>query len=161
MEYRDGEYGLTSFAFRWGERPELMIRPDDYAARLTPRRSYRICLMGVEDQHEALVCDARGTPIPAAKAYDQERRVLTLSLENVSNQEGCTIQYAHQTCLSANDTLWHCRNILNNAQIDYEAKQKAYDVLCGPHEAAVQLGSLMTLGLPAPLLDALAEHILA
>lgn len=155
-EYQRGAYGFTTFALAWKAEKTLTIQADKYVSRLMPRRSYRICLMGV-CECDARIFDEQGNEIPSQAQYDAERHIMRLTLHDVDTSRRCTIHYSSAVRLAENDVLERCDRILNNAQIEYETKQKIYTILSDSHRSP--LPRLLSLSLPVPLLDALAEQL--
>ena len=156
MAFERGENSVTALRFDWNGGTDCVFtltpgKPADY---LPERRTFVLSLEGVA-KGEAPEVLLDGQPCAASATYCGNKWVVRLN--DVPQQRSLRVVFPGRTELTAPDALSVQEKRLNDAQISYELKDKAYGILAKRLPLMDTLRALQALDLPNGLLDALTE----
>lgn len=162
MAFERGEYAETEYRFCWNaSEPYLHIQPGYTAqAILPPHRRYIVTLVGAvrPDACEAFCGE---TPLETESRYDDATATWTLRLPITDSSAAVTVRFPCGLTLADNAVENKLYTLLNNARIGYEQKDRIYKTICRNSCKVQVLSELMAMELPAGILDAISEYLLA
>ena len=151
---------FTDFAFHWGKTCSLKIgaaRGD--AEIIMGSRSYTVHLCGMKDASKIEVLQI-GQPIVFEKLYYPGSHTVCISLKNCPTDSDITIRIAEPQT-AQNDIRELCYRLLDQAQIEYNLKNKIYQTICSETDLARIFGTLQTLHMHTDLFGAICEILTA
>ena len=156
MAFESGESSVTALRFDWngGKDCAFTLTPGRPAGYLPEKRTFILSLEGVA-QGKAPEVLLDGQPCAASVTYCGKKWVVRL--DDVPQQSGLRVVFPGRAELAAPDALQVQEKRLNDAQISYELKDKAYGILAKRLPLMDTLRALQALDLPDGLLDALTE----
>lgn len=80
-----------------------------------------------------------------------------VKLPPMDNAQSIAVSLPDGFCVADNDRVGYWEALLNRAQIDYELKERLFDLLCMQKEPLAILRECASLPLPSGLLEALME----
>lgn len=157
--YEDGEGGsvMTRFVYHPGMVSSLEVSTLGETAGIIPGdRSYHLVLRGAA-AGEVSCQDAKLT----RQRYDEEEKQLHLYLAEVQ-ADGFRVEIrSGEAEPVSTDPVRSIYGILQRAQTEYVLKTKVFETVCADKDPARVLGNLMQMNLPDPVLNAVAELLLA
>lgn len=163
QKYLDGVCVTTPMTYREGDgRAVFTVHSAQGELGLIPgKRSFTVELMGFADAAGAVEAKVGGAVVPTKTSYDAFRRVLTVTVENVPVEAGVEISLDLAYRQAGNDTLERCFRFLDQAEVEFDLKDKIYRCIVGEKRTNVLLGQLNALGLDRDLYGALLEILTA
>lgn len=162
--YQNGDYFTTKFLFKWREENGnscFFIEPGASSADFLPEtRQYTVSFVGVQDSASFKI-KCSGDESKAKKIYNAKSRTLSIILPSSSLNSCIEICFAHGLTLARNDTQGRLYEILNDAAIEYELKEKIYHKLHYAETEKSAMSELQAMDLQPALFDALLEVILS
>lgn len=162
--YRDGQGVTTEFRFSWKTDTDasvLSIEPDHRTASFLPvSRQYIICFTGVRDKEHVIVT-SKSKEITAKKEYDVQSRTLSIVIPAQPVNAYVEICFPEGLSLAKNRTSESLYELLNDCAIAYEQKEQIYHTILSAVDPTLAICELQTMQLPAELMGALMEVMLA
>ena len=151
--YASGDYLLTALRLA-GNEFSLSVVHD--APSLHRKRQLTITFCGLK---EPASCVARcGKELLSAETlYDSQMHRFHVKLPPMDNAQSIAVSLPDGFCVADNDRVGYWEALLNRAQIDYELKERLFDLLCMQKEPLAILRECASLPLPSGLLEALME----
>lgn len=163
QDYLRGVCATTSMTYREeGGRAVFTVQPAQGVLELIPQsRSVTLELMGVADTADTVQARAGGAALPVRTAYDPFRRVLTAAAAGVPAETGVEISLSLADRPQGNAVAERCFRFLDQAEIDFDRKDRIYRCLTQEKRIPVLLGELNAMGLDRELYGALLELLTA
>ncbi|MCE5344600.1 MAG: glycoside hydrolase family 31 protein [Eubacteriales bacterium] len=163
MAFASGETSVTRFTFKWRQdgATRFTLSAGLPLPFLPETRDYAIVFLGVTANTSVAACDGDGAAVCAVCAYDETSHRLTVHLESIPCGTTVTLLFAEPLALAENDRLSRCVEILHNAQMDYELKERIRRILAETTDTKRCLSGLLALEIPDAVYRALLEILLA
>jgi len=99
--------------------------------------------------------------IPYAKSYDMDQNTLIIDLEGANVTKELKVQFGQKLNLAVNNIEKDLYHLLNQAQIEYQLKEKIYFLIKNQKDRLKTISQLHSWNLPHGLFGMLCELILA
>lgn len=161
LEYLRGKYAETEMSLEWGESIRFAIKPLKGESSIVPKeRNYVLKYIGFKDCKEITVT-SNNKEVAYEKEYDNLMNMIVIRSNEINTLEDLVVEFKGGTQLSCNNIIKHIFEFLNEAQIEFEIKDKIYNII-NLHETSTKIiGELQALELNEDLFGALCEIILA
>ncbi|EHJ01903.1 glycoside hydrolase family 31 [Clostridium sp. DL-VIII] len=162
LEYLKGKYAETEMSLEWGESIiRFIIKPIKGESSIVPKeRNYVLKYIGFNDCEEITVT-SNNKEAAYEKEYNNLMNMIVIKSNEINSLEGLVVEFKGKSQLSCNNITKHIFDFLNEAQIEFEIKDKIYNII-NSHETSVKIiGALQTLELDKDLFGAICEIILA
>ena len=160
--YQTAGGATTLMTLTEGPQTEFRIHPVQGESRWVPeRRRYTIEFVGCRDCRKELSVQLDGQCIPARAQYEEDTRTLRIALENLPTNAELAVQLGAEAAAPANNTLQEAFRLLDQAEIEFAAKDQIYHTLRTQPDPAAALGALFSMGLSEDLYGALTELLTA
>ena len=151
---------FTELTFRWGKMCTFQISAVRGDIEVIPeKRDYTIHLCGMENPEKVEVYQD-GKKIHFKRTYCSTFHTACISLKNCPT-EANTVVYLTGASLAHNDIPNLCYQLLDQAQIEYNLKNKIYSIVCNEKDISRIFGILQTLCVPKDLFGAICEILTA
>ncbi|MCI6377643.1 MAG: glycoside hydrolase family 31 protein [Clostridiales bacterium] len=156
--FGEGEYLLTSLrlTYRAQGGAEFVLAPVNDAQALRRQRRLTVTFCGVKRPSGWQAC-CGDAPLEAQTRYDDKKHRFSILLPALGNTHGVTICLTDGMTLAENERAACWQEILNRAQIDYELKERIFELLCSGKELLTLLRELQAMRVPDGLAEALLE----
>ncbi|HIZ47585.1 MAG TPA: glycoside hydrolase family 31 protein [Candidatus Gemmiger excrementavium] len=128
---------------------------------LPEKRRYVLEFVGCRDCTAQLTVQAGGRDIPAEIAYDGAARTLRVTLDGQPTDTGITVSLGADAAAPGNDIRGEVFRFLDQAEIEFAAKDRIYHAVCAQPDPAQALSALFAMKLSGDLYGALAELLTA
>lgn len=161
LEYLQGRYAETEMNLEWDEFVRFVIEPVKGDSSIVPKeRNYVLKYVGFTNC-EGITVTSNNKEVCYEKEYDNRMNMITITVNGINTLENLVVEFKDRIKLSCNDISTHVFDFLNQAQIEFELKDKIYNII-NSHETSVKvIGELQVLELDEDLFGALCEIILA
>jgi len=160
LEYADGAYVNTEMRLKWNEG-RFFIGASKGQLKLIPeQRNYRLSFVGFADC-EDIVVESDGKKIPYIKTYDEDKNTLVISVEGVSVAKGLQVLFGGKLSLAANRVEKDLYRLLDQAQIEYQLKEKIYFLVKNRPDKTEIISELLAWKLNRNLFGMVCELLLA
>lgn len=162
LEYLKGKYAETGMSLEFGESIiRFVIKPVKGESSIVPKeRNYVLKYIGFNDCEEITVT-SNNKEVTYEKEYNNIMNMIVIRSNEINTLEDLVVEFKGGTQLSCNNITKHIFDFLNEAQIEFEIKDKIYNII-NSHETSVKIiGALQTLELDEDLFGAICEIILA
>ena len=160
--YRGAEGALTPMILDEGETTVFRVGPVQGDARWLPQtRSYCLEFVGCRDCTGELTVEVDGRAVPCAPAYRADTRTLCVELQDLPAGAAITVTLGAKAAAPGNDTRGEIFRFLDQAEIDFAAKDRIYAAVCAQPDCSVLLSDLFAMGLSQDLYGALSELLTA
>lgn len=122
------------------------------------KRELNVCFYGIEESGVQVFAD--GTALDVQTSYDREKGCLMVALGSVRTDKKVEI-HINTVAIHANDTKSRIFDLLNRAEMDFEDKEKIYQLIQRKLSVAAKLSELHALGIDRDLEGALEELLTA
>lgn len=161
LGYLEGKAVTTSMNFQW-EKGVFTIQGAAGCRELIPAsRSYTVRFRGVNNTEVSVLVD--GLPMEQwerSVAYDEEMGCLTVALSNIPVEK--EVQITLRECaLRKNPVEKRIFGLLEQAEIEYELKDRIFRVIQGKGSAAVKLTAIQAMHPGEDLFGSIAELLTA
>jgi alpha-glucosidase (family GH31 glycosyl hydrolase) len=151
---------FTDFDFYWGKTCSLKISAAQGDAEvIMENRNYTVHLCGVEDPSEIEVMQD-GEKIVFEKTYYPISHTVCMNLKDCSTASDIVIRFT-DTQMAQNNIKELCFRLLDQAQIEYNLKNKIYLTICSETDLSRIFGILQTLHIHTDLFGAICEILTA
>lgn len=160
---KDGESrreAFTDFTFHWGKMCNFQIGAVRGNMEVIPeKRDYTIRFCGMEKPQKIEIYQD-GKKINYEQTYYPALHTACVSLKNCPTDTDIVVCLTG-TSLAHNDIPNLCYQILDQAQIEYNLKNKIYSIVCGEKDISRIFGILQTLCIPKDLFGEICEILTA
>ncbi|MBG6240159.1 alpha-glucosidase (family GH31 glycosyl hydrolase) [Mycetocola sp. CAN_C7] len=125
-----------------------------------PVRDLSLEFIGVTET-DMISVTADGYPIAHTTRYTSGSHTVTVQVEAVPRGAGLVVRFANGLVAAGNDVTTRAVDLLTDAQIEYDLKARILEAISAASHPALLISQLQALDLPADLLGALSEFILA
>jgi len=161
LGFESGAFVTTDYALRWKEEKSFTIAAAEGRTELIPEsRDYDLEFYGVEADAVQTVA-VNGEIQPYETAYDEERRILTVSVRDIPVAQVPTVRFRDNAALAENNLCACAYAAINRAQIPFASKEKLYRVLTGPMDTSGKLSTMEAMVLPEAMKSVARELLLA
>ncbi|MCD8368647.1 MAG: glycoside hydrolase family 31 protein [Clostridiales bacterium] len=161
MAFEQGSFVTTTYRLHWSDEKSFVIEAAEGDTALIPaQRDYAVELYGVGADSVASVTKD-GNDAAYEQSWDEDRHVLTISVQKVDVLQRLVITLHPNAALMANDVEHHAFVMLNRAQIPFGTKETAFRILTGPGSNISKLSTLEAMYMPDAMKSALRELLLA
>jgi alpha-glucosidase (family GH31 glycosyl hydrolase) len=158
--YMKGVSAVTEFIWNWEDGQSFRILPVQGERSLLPeKRTFTLEFVGVTDAKVHVTVG--GSTVAAAGSYDRKERTLRVTVPDVDGTQEVCVTFDRPLQLAANPVEEELFTLLANAEIEYLAKRRLYDLAAGGRDAGSIIGALQGLGIDADLTSAISEIIIA
>lgn len=156
--YETGECVKTKMAYREGKDALFTIYPAEGKVNLIPqKRAYTVGFNGIAECE--IYVSVNGNNVEARSEYDEEKGRITVALPETDVCGKIEITLKDCTCIEENGVKRRCFDFLNQAEIDFELKDRIYALVCREKRVPVLESELMAMDLDRDLAGALTEII--
>lgn len=161
LEYLKGKYSETEMLFKWSDKAKFIINPAVGDCSIIPNsRNYTLKFIGVINC-ERLIIKSGDENINFEKYYDKYTNTLMIKISNHDVRRKLEVEFVDSTKLAKNDLVERAFRFLNEAQIEFDIKEKIYNII-NIHESKVKIISdLQGMDLDDDLFGVLSEIVLA
>lgn len=158
IRYQDGHYALTKMELLWGDDVSFKILPVSGDESLVPKsRAIKVLFRGYQEATQIQVM-CNGKVIAQQSDYDSSTQTLSVDIASHDSQASLLIRLTGKNLLSENSN-WQEKlyALLDQAQIDYDLKERLYQLCTGRNDALNKVQQLQSMQLDKALHDALLE----
>lgn len=149
---------ITRLNYRSGSQSALEVRfAGDPAGIIPEDRQYHLVLRGAAEPERVSCAGAR----LVSQHYDALTRQLHLHIADAGEYGFCVELSTGTEAPLSTDSVQALYGILHRAQTAYELKTRVFDTVTREQDPARAIGELLQLQIPAALLDAVVELLLA
>ena len=160
LDYKTGAFVKTTMLLDWQKHNNFMITASEGHTELIPdKRSYKLKFIGFQDC-ENIVIKSGNSTVLYAKNYDINLNVLELTVEQVEVSKVLLVQFEKME-LCENKVEDRLLQFLDNAQIEFQLKEKIYYLFKGNSNTTKMISELHTMNLSKNLFGALCEILFA
>ncbi len=159
FSYQEGDYCITQIRFKWnqGHACALTLQPGQTdAAYLPANRSYHFRFVGFDNSVTPVV-KINGRMVSSQKQYLDSEYAWDIQLLSVSQKLSVEILFDGKISFPCNHVLAWQEKILNHAHIQYELKDKIYQLLVSGKSMSAVCSTLYAMQLSNDLIAALME----
>ena len=161
LEYLNGKYAETKMDLQWNDFAKFVIQPVNGDCSIIPEeRNYILKFIGFVDCSDIKIT-LDNEEINYEKEYDSYMNMIVIKITKIKTLKNLTVEFKAGTKLSSNDVNKRIFNLLNQAQIEFQLKDKIYEIFNSSQNYIKILGQLQVLDLDKELFGALCEIILA
>lgn len=161
LEYTKGAYVKTNMFIDWQKRYLFCIEAAKGRLELIPaQRNYRLSFVGFANCEDITVV-LDGKEIPFSSTYHINRSTIELVLEGIDVTQELTVQFGDKPKLATNRVEEALFQFLDQAQIEYQLKERIYVLVKHNSDKVKIVSELHTLNLNRDLFGALCELLLA
>ena len=161
LRFQQGEFVTTDFHLQWGAEKRFTIAPARGSVELIPQsRDYDLEFYGVSSEAVKTVV-ADGDAQPFETDYDEERRILTVRVRDITVTKELAVRFQNDTELRDNNMEAFAYKAINRAQIPFAVKEKLYRVLTGPMDTLSKLSTMEAMVMSEEMKSVIRELLLA
>ncbi|OPJ61175.1 glycoside hydrolase family 31 protein [Clostridium oryzae] len=161
LQYLNGKYVETEMNLYWNKAVKFEIKPAAGDSSVIPEeRNYVLKYIGFTDC-KAVTVKSDNKDVAYEKEYDSYMNMITIRVNSINTKSGLTVEFNGSTQLSSNDINKRIFDFLNQAQIEFELKDRIYNIVKSDKTQARIVGRLQAMELDEDLFGALCEIILA
>lgn len=161
MDFENDWYAKTKYTLQWGTAKSFTIHPVLGEETLIPNlRNYKLKFFGLPKSSINGVT-LNGSNIDYKKSYDEEKNIQVIELEDVDVKDEVTILINDTTTVAPNKTDWRIYEALNRAQIEYQLKDRIYDIVSQADSLADIICDLNALEISTKVKEVIQEIVLA
>ena len=161
LAFEQGTFVTTDFSLRWGEEKVFTIGACQGDRTLIPRsREYDLEFYGVGAGAVQTV-SAGGEECSYQKAYDEERHILTVSVQGIDVGQTLEIRFQNHTERLGNNIAAFADVAINRAQIPFAEKEKLYRILTEEDDVLCRLSTMEAMVLPEKMRSVAREILMA
>ena len=162
-EYEKGKCVKTAFYYSESSKLQLIIKSSQGDLSLIPtKRDYCVEFYGLkEPSYEQLFIEVDGSPIDIAVKYDKKKQVMILDMPEIGTVQNVVITLDKELLAERNCVIENCFNFLNQAEIEFDIKERVYALIKKEERIPVLLAQLQKMKIEEELLGALTELITA
>ncbi|KAE9636249.1 DUF5110 domain-containing protein [Defluviitalea raffinosedens] len=160
LDYTQGACVKTDMYLDWQEGVFCIKGAKGKLDLIPQKRNYRLSFVGFADCDEISV-ELDGDKIPYAKSYDMDQNTLIIDLEGANVTKELKVQFGQKLNLAVNNIEKDLYHLLNQAQIEYQLKEKIYFLIKNQTDRLKTISQLHSWNLPHGLFGMLCELILA
>ena len=160
LDYKTGEFVKTTMLLDWQKHHNFIITASEGHTELIPgKRSYKLKFIGFQDCEDIVIKSGNST-VQYAKKYDINLNVLELTVEQVEVSKVLLVQF-EKMVLCENKIEDRLLQLLDNAQIEFQLKEKIYYLFKRNSNTTKMISELHTMNLSQNLFGALCEILFA
>ena len=160
--YQTEEGALTPMTLTQGAQTIFRVGPAQGRTQWVPaQRRYTLEFVGCRDCAGQLSVQAGGKAVPFRAEYREGTRTLFVELQALPTDTELTVCLGENAAAPGNDTQNEIFRFLDQAEIEFAAKDKIYHAVCSQPDRGTLLSELLTMGLSQDLYGALSELITA
>ncbi len=160
LTYQDGKYVETDFDFKWGEDAVFTINPSRGEAVLIPEnRSYQVKIIGIKHYDSARIT-LNNEEVNYKTEYKLSDNTLVIDIPEKNADDTIIIELSN-VLMAENNIKHEIFKLLDNAQIEFELKDRLYKLVNDADEIYRLMGVLNTMDLQPELLGAMSEILTA
>ena len=154
----EGNWAATQLSFSNGAKGKFVIGRAEGNCSVIPKyRTWKLVFIGVERSTVEVTKD--GEAVEASVSYCDYTSSLIIEIPEISVEKEICVVFPKSLSMAEQNITEHCFKILEKAQMDYNAKAKAMDVINKMGKKAV--ASLMSMNLNPAVLGELCEILTA
>jgi len=160
MEYENRIFAKTRYTLQWKDCKRFTIHPVEGECSLVPKeRYYLIKLFGLpKDSIESI--RVNGNLVTCSQSYDGEKNIAVIELQEVDVKDKIEVFIKNAIDIADNQIQWRMYEALNKAQIDYQMKEKIYDMVKRSDSVEGILSNLDALNVFEELKELVREIVL-
>jgi alpha-glucosidase (family GH31 glycosyl hydrolase) len=161
LEYKKGDFVKTVMVLDWNKQFNFKIQAAEGQLSLIPmRRNYTLKLIGFQDMGEIIITSGNKT-IQFTKYYDENSNTVELTMAEIDVTKDLLVQFENKPELSVNRVEEILLDFLDQAQIEFQIKERVYQLFKRNSEISKIITELHMMKLNQNLFGVLCEIILA
>ncbi len=157
INYQKGECVKTKMNFDWNNG-EFTISPAEGKTELIPQvRNYCINFNGIKNTPFKVYLNKEEIKVNSKWKNNN----VTVEIEKLKAFDELKIIFENKLELAENNRVDEIRNILEQAEIEYDLKQKIYDMVCCKNDSGKVISQLCALDIDSVLVEIITEILTA
>ena len=161
--YEKGDCVKTTFSYLQDEKLKFVINESQGNLALIPEsRNYIVEFYGLKKPlYDQLTIKVDGNQYETVINYDEKRQLLSLEISEIYTSQNVVIELSKELIVNNNRIIDHCFCFLNQAEIDYDIKEKTFGLIKNENRIPVILAQLQKMRIDEALLGVLTELLTA